>query len=373
VFLAIKKHPKYKIQGEAMLTPKNDTHPLREHNIHLILNALMSMKTVTRRQLAQRTGLSQPTVNSIVQELENKGFVQPGSFAASAGGRRPQCYTLYSDHLRAATIRVLSKSLEYVVIAIDGTVILRNSWAISNADTPVTALQSLIGTLLKQDDNIRVVGIGVPGVVDPGGVLNAIPQIPGLEGVSLHNELNRLFDIPIFIENDMNLVALGSVATDPCHAATTDMVFVHIGEGVGAGIVMGGRIIRGFTSFAGEIAYMLKPIETNEAPQKADNIETLEYLLSKTKSINEQAKLISIMIVSIICLVNPPVISFGSTYAGEEMLRLIRQECEKYLPAWTLPSFQLTADEEATYDRGLAALVGDVLKTRITHELANNH
>jgi len=353
-----------------MLTQKIDAHPLREHNIQLILNALLSMKTVTRRQLAQRTGLSQPTVNSIVQELENKGFVQPGSFAASAGGRRPQCYTLYTDHLRAATIRVLAGSLEYVVITIDGTVIQRNSWAISGTDTPVTAIKSLLGTLLKQDDNIQVVGIGVPGVVGPGGVLGAISQIPKLEGVSLHNKLKKFFDIPIYIENDMNLVALGSVATDPCHAAATDMVFVHVGEGVGAGIVMGGQIVRGFSSFAGEIAYMLKPIETDMTPTGTGNVETLEYLLKKTSNIAEQARLISTMIVSIICLINPPVISFGSTYANEEMLRFIRQECEKYLPVWTLPSFQLMADEEAAYDRGLAALVGDVLKTRITHELA---
>jgi len=330
----------------------------------------MSMKTVTRRQLAQRTGLSQPTVNSIVQELENNGFALPGSFAVSAGGRRPQCYTLYTDHLRAATIRVLSKSLEYVVIAIDGTVILRNSWVISGADTPVTALHTLLGTLLKQDDNIQVVGIGFPGVVGPGGVLNAIPQIPGLEGVSLRQELEQSFEIPIYIENDMNLVALGSVTTEPGHVSTTDMVFVHIGEGVGAGIVMGGQIISGYSNFAGEIAYMLKPIEADKPPSEVGNAETIEYLMSKANSIAEQAKLIATMVVSIICLVNPPVISFGSTYASEEMLRHIRYECEKHLPVWTLPSFQLMVDEESAYDRGLAALVRDAMVNQITRKLA---
>jgi len=309
-------------------------------------------------------------VNSIVQELENEKFAQPGNFAVSAGGRRPQCYTLDTDHLRAAAIRVLSKSLEYAVITIDGTVILRNSWVISSTDTPVTALQSLLGTLIKQDDNIQVVGIGVPGVVGPGGALNAIPQFPGLKGVSLLHELEKSFDIPIYIENDMNLVALGSVTSDPGHAATTDIVFVHIGEGVGAGIVMGGQIISGYSNFAGEIAYLLKPMETDKAPSELGNEETIEYLLSKANSINEQARLIAAMVVSIVCLINPPVISFGSTYASEEMLRHIRHECEKYLPVWTLPSFQLMADEEAAYDRGLAALVRDVIVNQITRKLA---
>jgi len=358
---------------------KNDTHPLKEHNANLVLSALMTMKTATRRQLAQRTGLSQPTVNSIVQELESKGVAQPGNFAASAGGRRPQCYTLQTDHLRAATIRVLSESLEYVVVTVDGTVILRNSWAIPDAENPVTTLQTLLTTLLKQDDNIKVVSIGVPGVVGPGGVLHAIPQIPKLEGIALEHELAKTFDVPIYVENDMNLVALGSAVHETGQAANNDMVFVHIGEGVGAGIVMSGQIVRGHASFAGEIAYMFKPLEDSvsneDIKQYSERIdeETLEHLLALTDNVAQQAKLISGMITSIICLLNPPVISFGSEYATEEMLWHLRLECEKYLPRWTLPTFQLMIDEEAAYDKGLITLVSDVLKEQVTSDILTIH
>jgi len=291
------------------------------------------------------------------------GVAEPGSFAASAGGRRPQCYMIKTGHLRAATIRMLPNSLEYVIVTVDGTVILRNSWSVTETDSPVTALQALLTTLIKQDRNIRVVSIGVPGVVGPGGVLYAIPQIPKLEGIALADELDKHFNLPIYIENDMNLVALGSVVAENGQAAMNDTVFVHIGEGVGAGIVMGGRIIRGNTSFAGEITYMVKPLI-----DIADD-ETLEHLLARTNNTAKQAELISGMIVSIICLLNPPVISFGSKYASEEMLWHLRNECEKHLPVWTLPSFQLMADEEAAYDRGLMALVGDVLTNQVLDEL----
>ena len=355
-----------------MSVQKNDTHSLKENNANSVLSVLMTMKTATRRQLAQRTGLSQPTVNSIIQELESIGVAQPGNFAASAGGRRPQCYTLHTDHLRAVTIRVLSKSLEYTVVTIDGTVILRNSWAITDTDNHLKAIKSLLTTLIKQDNGIRVTSIGVPGVVGPGGALHAIPQIPDLKGVSLTDELGKLFSIPIYVENDMNLVALGSVAADSGQAASTDMVFVHLGEGIGAGIVMGGRIIRGHSSFAGEIAYMVNLGERKKPLENIEVEETLEYLLSQTDNILEQVKLISGMIISIICLLNPPVISFGSVYASEGMLRHLRHECEKHLPLWTLPSFQLMADEEASYDRGLMALIDGVLTKQITRELVNN-
>jgi len=347
-----------------MSNNKKDAHSLKEHNTNMVLGALMTMKTATRSQLAQKTGLSQPTVNSIVQELENKGYASPGTFAVSAGGRRPICYTLQTDHLRAVTIRVLLHSLEYVVVKVDGTVVLRHSWPIAEGDTHIAALQSLLRTLLKQDRNIRVVGIGVPGVVNPRGVLYAIPQIPELEGVALVRVLNKQLDIPIYVENDINLVALGSVIDESGQTTLSDMVFVHLGEGVGAGIVMGGCIIRGFSSFAGEIAYMVKPLGESK------DGETLESLLAQTKEVAQQAKLIVGMIVSIICLLNPPVISFGSTLASEEMLWHLRHECEKHLPLWTLPSFKMTSDEAAAYDRGLMALVGDVLTNQIINELA---
>jgi len=266
---------------------------------------------------------------------------------------------------------MLSKSLEYVVVTIEGTVILRNSWSITEADNAITALQALLMTLLRQDDNIRVVSIGVPGVVGPGGVLHAIPQIPELEDVPLLHELEKQFDIPIYIENDMNLVALGSVVAEPGQEATTHIVYVHIGEGVGAGIVMGGQIIRGYSSFAGEIKYMFQPIEGGEPQINAEGKkrESVEHLLAQTDSVSERAQLLSGMIVSIICLLNPPVISFSSEYANVEMLRHLRQECEKRLPLWTLPTFQLMADEDAAYDRGLMALVSDVLTNQITSEI----
>ena len=354
-----------------MSVHKNDTHPLKENNTNLVLSVLLSMKTATRRQLAQRTGLSQPTVNSIVQELENIGVAQPGNFAASAGGRRPQCYTLQTDFLRAATIRVLSKSLEYAVVTIDGTVILRNTWAVTDTDNHIKAIKSLLTSILKQDRGICVVSIGVPGVVGPGGALHAISQIPELEEISLAHELEKLFSIPVYVENDMNLVALGSVAADSGQATPTDMVFVHLGEGVGAGIVMGGQIIRGFASFAGEVAYMVNTGKRNKSLKSIKTEELLERLLAQTDDIEEQVQLISGMIISIICLLNPPVISFGSIYASEEMLRHLRNECEKHLPLWTLPSFQLMADEEAAYDRGLIALVEGVLTKKITSELAS--
>jgi len=344
---------------------KSDAHILKENNTNLILKTFLAMKTATRRQLAQKTGLSQPTVNSIVQELEGKRVVCSGTFAASAGGRRPKCYTLRTAYHRAATIRVLPHSLEYMVVTIDGAVVLRNSWAVTNEETHITALQALLKTLIRQDKGIRIASIGVPGVVGPGGCLRAIPQVPSLEGVALAQVLQEQHKLPVYVENDMNLVALGSVAGDNDKTGLMDIVFIHLGEGVGAGIVMGGNIIRGYSNFAGEIAYVLNPVSDNKTRK------SLESLLAQTDSVARQAQLVSDMVVSLICILNPPVISFGNTLASKEILEFIKKECEKRLPLWTLPSFQLMEDEDATYDRGLTALVTDKLTKQVMHDVSS--
>ncbi|MCL2391440.1 MAG: ROK family transcriptional regulator [Oscillospiraceae bacterium] len=336
-----------------MSNRKNEIHPLKEMNANLILNALSEMKTATRKQLADHTGLSQPTVNTIVQELEQKGVVRPGSFAASEGGRRPQCYTLQTDHLRAGVIRVLPRELAYIVATIDGKVISRNSWALTPSDSHLEKLQSLLQTLKKQDDDIRVFSVGVPGAVGPGGALYSITQIPSLEGVTLSYILQEKLGLPVYVENDMNSVALGSIASS-IGQPDSDMVLVHIGQGVGAGIVMGGRIVRGFSRFAGEIAHL------NKVPG-VDPCATLEHLLNEADGLQEKVKLIADLIINIICLLNPPTIAFGGEFITEEILQGVQQLCENNLPNWAIPSFHLMTNESAAYEKGLLTLVRDML------------
>jgi predicted NBD/HSP70 family sugar kinase len=155
----------------------------------------------------------------------------------------------------------------------------------------------------------------------------------------------------------MNLVALGSVADRNEHQLSdmVDTVVVHIGEGIGAGIIVGGRIIRGFSSFAGEVGYVINPSSENQ------NKETIEVLVGKADGIEQKAKYIAEILVNIICLLNPPAIALGGILATEEMIRHLRFECERHLPLWALPSFKLMADENAAYDKGLLAAVRDVI------------
>ncbi|MCL2578659.1 MAG: ROK family transcriptional regulator [Oscillospiraceae bacterium] len=335
-----------------MARRNTEIHPLKRLNASLIMNALSEMKTATRKQLAERTGLSQPTVNAFVQELEQKGVVRPGSFAVSVGGRRPKCYTLQTDHLRTAVIRVFPRELAYAVLTVDGKVIQRNTWPLTAADSHLEKLQTLSQTLKKQDDDIRIISVGVPSAVGPGGALYSISQIPSMEGVALSYILEEKLGIPVYVENDMNSVALGSIASGIGH--DSDIAFVHIGQGVGAGIVMGGRIVRGFSNFAGEIAHL-----TNVPG--VEQCKALEYLLGQAEGLPQKVQLIADIVINIICLLNPPVIAFGGEFTTEEMLRHLRHVCEKHLPIWTIPSFHLMTDESAAYEKGLLILVQDAL------------
>jgi len=260
---------------------------------------------------------------------------------------------LQTDHLRAAIIRVLPRSLAYAVVTVDGKVIQRNIWTLTDTDCHLEKLQTLLQTLKKQDSDIRVISIGVPSAVGPGGALYAISQVPSLEGVALGYVLEEKLGLPVYVENDMNSVALGSIASG-IGQPDSDMVLVHIGRGVGAGVVMGGRIVRGFSSFAGEIAHLTKV-------PGVEQCEALEYLLNQAESLQQKVQLIAELVINIICLLNPPTIAFGGEFTTEEMLRHVRHICEERLPLWTIPSFHLIPDESAAYEKGLLTLVRDVL------------
>jgi predicted NBD/HSP70 family sugar kinase len=243
-----------------------------------------------------------------------------------------------------------SHGLTYAVLTVEGKVIRRNVWSAEHNKDPIENVVALVQTLLKQDANIRVVSIGVPGVVGASCVLHEIPFIPDLEGVALAQVLTARCGLPVYVENDMNLVALGSMMPQT-EQSDSDVVFLHIGQNIGAGVVMGGRIIRGFSSFAGEIAYMVKTAAENEPGQA----------LKEAENVSQKTQLIAGVVINCICLLNPPTIVFSGSLASEAMLQHLRSTCERWLPLWTIPSFQLMTNEEVAYERGLLAFVRDTL------------
>jgi len=108
-------------------------------------------------------------------------------------------------------------------------------------------------------DRSRVIGagLGLPGPVDQiDGVIGSSAILPGWVGVAAEEELRRRLDVPVSVDNDANLGALGELAYGAGRGAT-DMVYIKITSGIGAGLILEGRLYRGWGGMAGEFGHVL--------------------------------------------------------------------------------------------------------------------
>lgn len=130
---------------------------------------------------------------------------------------------------------------------------------------------------LKQ---VRAVGIGAPGSIDPDeGRVIFSPNMPGWENVALKKELEKELDLPVFVENDCNVCTLGVHAAElggkPRH-----LVGIFLGTGIGGGVILDGRLFRGFNHTAGEIGHMV--LEVGGPKCGCGNRGCFEALASRT-------------------------------------------------------------------------------------------
>jgi glucokinase len=125
---------------------------------------------------------------------------------------------------------------------------------------PLDTIVGLIGKITEKAGrsarSIAAVGIGVPGPVDAerGIVGEPVTHIPALEGRALAAELGGRVGLPVAIDNDVNALALGE-ATFGTGRGTSSLVVLSVGTGIGAGIVLEGRLVRGAAGFGGELGH----------------------------------------------------------------------------------------------------------------------
>jgi glucokinase len=176
-------------------------------------------------------------------------------------------------------------NLRLALANMGGTILARCSMATAGIQDPaeiIAAILDGVEQLLRENslsqDLVRAIGVGAPGVTDvDAGVVIATSYLMGWRDVPLRALLESAFGVPAAIENDVNAAAMGERWAG---AAKTDrdFVFLAIGSGVGAGIVLHDRIFHGMAWRAGEIGYMLVP-GTSEIPASAGEPGALEHLV----------------------------------------------------------------------------------------------
>jgi predicted NBD/HSP70 family sugar kinase len=235
---------------------------LKRINEREVLETIRAGAPISRAEISRRAGISKPTVSLALQSLLESGLVRE----AERGPDGPGYGAVYFEPIdEAALVLGLDLGARFVrgaVCDLGGTIRARQDVELPVADAAgaIDAISRLRASLLEAAglDSALVDGVvvGVPGVVESDGTLSLAENVAGLEGRPFARELQAALDLPVSLENDINLAALGEQWQGVARGVA-DFVFLSVGTGMGAGLVLGGELHRGRHGAAGEIDFAL--------------------------------------------------------------------------------------------------------------------
>ena len=239
----------------------------------------------TRAQLAELTGLARSTIAVRIDTLTASGLVAPAGDDVSTGGR-PPARIRFNPESRVVVAIDLGATHGVVALAdLAGTITTSESRRLLIADGPepvldwaLEAAQRLFTATGRPLADLVGIGIGVPGPVEHSTGLPVNPPImPGWDRFDIPAYVRRVFDVPVLVDNDVNLLALGEHAL--AWPDRSDLLFVKVATGIGAGIISGGRLQRGAQGSAGDLGHVRVPF-SSETPSHGARDADLEALAS---------------------------------------------------------------------------------------------
>jgi len=240
---------------------------LREANLLRVVDALRKTGTASRADIARATGLSRTTVSTLVAELQERGLVvefegEVDGGRVTGGGRPPILLALDEVAGTALGVDFGHRHLRVALSDLSSRVLAERRWeldvdrsALEALDLAAEAVSELLAETGSPRERIVSCGMGLPGPVDTAGLVGSSVILPGWSGLNAAEELSRRIGLPVEVDNDANLGALGEVAFGAGQGAS-DVVYLKLSSGLGAGIVLGGRLHRGASGIAGEIGHI---------------------------------------------------------------------------------------------------------------------
>ena len=241
---------------------------LRERNRRELLDALRRKGSASRADLARLTGLSRSTVSTLVSELQASGLVvdheATGDARAPQQGRPPTLLTLDRSAGLVIGIDFGHDQVHVAIADLSRTILAERTQpldvdnsAASALDVAVELADEVIGAAGVDSDRILGAGVGLSGPIDvAAGTVHTGKILPGWAGVRPADELAARLGVHVHLDNDANLGALAEV-TLGAGIGACDAMYVMVGGGVGAGLIIGGELYRGAGGTAGELGHVL--------------------------------------------------------------------------------------------------------------------
>ena len=231
----------------------------KDHNTRLVLRTLFRQDDISRADIARATGLTRPTVSTIIAELMEAGLVIETGMGQSAGGKPPILLRVNADGHHILSIDLGSRDFRAALINLNGRII-RQLEEPSNGRQGEDALAlafQMADTLLEgQQTPVIGVGIGTPGVVDPGrGIVKNAVNL-GWSELPIRDRFADRYDLPVYIANDCHAAALAEYLYGGPRNSD-NLILIKVSQGIGAGIILEGRPFYGDGFGAGEIGHLV--------------------------------------------------------------------------------------------------------------------
>jgi predicted NBD/HSP70 family sugar kinase len=216
----------------------------------------------TRAELSSITGLARSTVALRLEALRATGLIGPTGGAASSGGRPPSQFALNPTARVVIGADFGATHATIAVADLAGDILLTRRTARPIADGPEAVLgwfgtesRGLLAELGRTEADLLAVGMGLPGPVehDTGRPVNP-PIMPGWDGFDVPGWVLDELGVPALVDNDVNIMAIGEQTSS--FPDVTDLLFVKVATGIGAGIISGGSLQRGAQGSAGDIGHV---------------------------------------------------------------------------------------------------------------------
>ncbi|OIJ86298.1 sugar kinase [Streptomyces sp. MUSC 14] len=239
---------------------------LRAMNDRAALDLLLAHGPLSRTRIGKLTGLSKPTASQLLARLEAAGLVRVTGTSEGRPGPSAQLYAVHPGAAYAAGLDVAPHRIRAAVADITGRTVGEYELPTPGRHPAQPVVQQVTDALdgavkaagLARPDVHRLV-IGTPGAFDPGtGRLRYASHLPGWHSPTLLDELAAALPMPVEYENDVNLVALAEQRLGAAKGHG-DFVLLWSEEGLGAALVLGGRLHRGWTGGAGEVGFLPVP------------------------------------------------------------------------------------------------------------------
>ena len=246
----------------------------RQQNLRAALQAVSSEGPISRAEIARRTGLTAPTVSSLVADLLAEGLVTEIGQGASLGGKRPTLLAINSDGRMVAALDLSRDPFEGVLVDLTGAVRDRVVSPVTGAagEAAVEAVHDLLATLRERAAApIAGVGIATPGLVDSAATVVEASNL-GWHQLPLAQLVEERHGLPVWLANDADAAALAEFQGLP--PGEENVVAVRIARGIGVGMVLGGRPYVGARWAAGEIGHLT--VVPGGAPCACGNAGCLE-------------------------------------------------------------------------------------------------